>query len=276
MRPNSTITTKRCRGCNETKDIQNFYWREDRQTHFTLCIVCWNKHAEDRRRASREKALTYPGGEKRCWRCKQSKPYADFPRCSTNSSGFSKACRPCNAILHSLWYEKNRLAQPEPPAEKRCRCCKENKARVEFSIDRASLDGLKQWCRECSARAYQARKRPLLYSRPANIRHDYGLSTEGYDAIIQRQNNRCAICGKTPPRLVVDHDHKTDAIRGMLCSPCNQFLAVVEIAGMVESAQRYLILSKITGDLRPIVQPNGLPHPRRDAYLKKIKMGKPA
>jgi hypothetical protein len=43
------------------------------------------------------------------------------------------------------------------------------------------------------------------------------------------QNNLCAICGNpqhqfhkgTRKRLYVDHDHKTNKVRGLLCNNCN-------------------------------------------------------
>jgi hypothetical protein len=52
--------------------------------------------------------------------------------------------------------------------------------------------------------------------------------------MITVQSNLCAICGKpetrvvqagTPPRLSVDHDHKTGKVRGLLCAECNTMLA---------------------------------------------------
>lgn len=39
----------------------------------------------------------------------------------------------------------------------------------------------------------------------------------------------CAICLKpSDKRLAVDHDHETDEIRGLLCSPCNFALGLFE------------------------------------------------
>lgn len=37
------------------------------------------------------------------------------------------------------------------------------------------------------------------------------------------QGNRCGICGihNDRERLVVDHDHKSGMVRGLLCGPCN-------------------------------------------------------
>ncbi|UUV32283.1 endonuclease VII domain-containing protein [Amycolatopsis roodepoortensis] len=35
------------------------------------------------------------------------------------------------------------------------------------------------------------------------------------------QDGRCASCGTTPERLVLDHDHESGLIRGALCDGCN-------------------------------------------------------
>jgi hypothetical protein len=44
-----------------------------------------------------------------------------------------------------------------------------------------------------------------------------------YNLFIKKQNNKCAICGKPQfkKRLSIDHNHKTDKIRGLLCNNCN-------------------------------------------------------
>lgn len=53
----------------------------------------------------------------------------------------------------------------------------------------------------------------------------YGISDADYDQILIAQGGTCAICGKARGirrRLAVDHDHKTGAVRGLLCDPCNR------------------------------------------------------
>jgi len=52
----------------------------------------------------------------------------------------------------------------------------------------------------------------------------YGLSAARYDALMDQQGGRCAVCGGPPTgqgRLHVDHDHATSLVRGLLCHDCN-------------------------------------------------------
>lgn len=51
-----------------------------------------------------------------------------------------------------------------------------------------------------------------------------GITPEIYGEKLSRQNGVCAICGKTNTggkRLFIDHDHKSGAVRGLLCTHCN-------------------------------------------------------
>ena len=42
--------------------------------------------------------------------------------------------------------------------------------------------------------------------------------------MIRDQRSRCAICGEHLVSPHVDHDHRTGAVRGMLCPACNHGL----------------------------------------------------
>lgn len=83
---------------------------------------------------------------------------------------------------------------------------------------------------EYDATRYDPRRR-----RDAYLRKQFGISLDDYEAMADRQDGRCAVCGLTPesPRagkrftngvLVVDHCHATGRVRGLLCDPCNRGL----------------------------------------------------
>lgn len=55
----------------------------------------------------------------------------------------------------------------------------------------------------------------------AERRRLYGLTQEQFDAMLQAQDGRCAICKEPMGRVCTDHDHSTGEARGLLCLTCN-------------------------------------------------------
>lgn len=58
------------------------------------------------------------------------------------------------------------------------------------------------------------------YARRFRLKDSYGLTLEEVDKMAESQDNKCGICGREAS-LVVDHDHSTGDVRGMLCHRCN-------------------------------------------------------
>src|SRR3990167_2563894 len=59
-------------------------------------------------------------------------------------------------------------------------------------------------------------------SHTYQIKRKYGLPITEYNAMVAAQGGRCAICHELDTRrLSIDHNHKTHAIRQLLCSHCN-------------------------------------------------------
>jgi len=70
------------------------------------------------------------------------------------------------------------------------------------------------------------RQNPEVFLR-ATVKR-YGLTLEEFLSLANLQGGRCAICRRLPQeargdvrRLAVDHDHQTNAVRGLLCNHCN-------------------------------------------------------
>lgn len=71
-----------------------------------------------------------------------------------------------------------------------------------------------------------------------NLLRRYNLPYAEYRKLFKAQNGKCAICrkpqtevfGKTgeTKRLCVDHCHKTNRVRGLLCSHCNRALGKMQ------------------------------------------------
>lgn len=82
----------------------------------------------------------------------------------------------------------------------------------------------------------------------------YGVTTEAYDAALEAQGHRCAICrtDKAAARHShyswrVDHCHATDKVRGLLCHNCNIAMGLLkENMETLEAMINYLKYHKIT------------------------------
>ncbi len=74
----------------------------------------------------------------------------------------------------------------------------------------------------------------LEYRRNYRRRVNYGLSPAEHDRMLADQNRRCAICWTDDPKTarvdtwIVDHNHITGQVRGLLCSPCNRALGMFQ------------------------------------------------
>lgn len=68
-----------------------------------------------------------------------------------------------------------------------------------------------------------------LRSKHHDLRKSYGIGLAEYDALLERQDGKCAICNTLPDRgLCVDHCHNSKAVRGLLCHSCNRALGMFD------------------------------------------------
>jgi hypothetical protein len=126
---------------------------------------------------------------------------------------------------------------------KTCTDCNQLKSFNEFNPHRAKC----KLCLNKQHREYCKRNRPVI-SRIIRKRllKKYGLTLESFDVILRAQGYQCAICRSSDPKnkfnvFVVDHDHKTNQVRGLLCTHCNAVLGMLEKnLNMIPRVKMYL------------------------------------
>lgn len=104
---------------------------------------------------------------------------------------------------------------------KTCKTCGKKKQEKEFATAIGTRgQKLNADCQEC---------RKKMYGKRTRLKR-YGITIEEYNAILIKQNGKCAICGNgsTEKDLSVDHDHITGHIRGLLCNSCNMAIGLFD------------------------------------------------
>jgi hypothetical protein len=140
------------------------------------------------------------------------------------------------------WGRKH-IAAPE--GTKYCPKCKVYKPTNLFGAHNSKADRLRSWCKLCEVR--KPGKHHREKSSAASRRIRYGLTSEAYKELFEKQSGVCAICGKpetkilrgTVASLSVDHDHTTGAIRGLLCAACN--VAIGQFKDSISLLERAII-----------------------------------
>lgn len=84
--------------------------------------------------------------------------------------------------------------------------------------------------KQCQA-CYRKQRQPTrsLYERrrEQSLKRRYGITLEDFDRMKAEQGGVCAICLKREAK-VVDHDHKTGRVRGLLCGGCNGAIGILD------------------------------------------------
>lgn len=66
-------------------------------------------------------------------------------------------------------------------------------------------------------------------ARNSALKAKFGITIDEYDAMFKAQRGRCAVCGEKYGRtLHVDHCHRTNAVRGLLCQKCNMAIGLLQ------------------------------------------------
>ena len=70
----------------------------------------------------------------------------------------------------------------------------------------------------------------------------YGLNKADIKIMLDKQNEECAICySKLTMSFCVDHNHKTNKVRGLLCTNCNTGLGMFKDSiNLLKNAREYM------------------------------------
>lgn len=114
------------------------------------------------------------------------------------------------------------------PTEKYCYVCRRILPDENFAKNSTKPGEIRPECRECDNLQRKERKQREKERDPEGwrdkyLKKKYNISLDEYNQMVLDQNSLCWICEEEID-LVVDHDHETGLVRGLLCNLCNTSL----------------------------------------------------
>ena len=141
-------------------------------------------------------------GKRQCSVCKQFLPVSSFGKIKQNKvDGLQYHCKKCGRNIHKEYRENNR-------GKYRNSALKWYYKNRDHVLEKQKKD----------------REKNKQRTREYGLKYKYGITQADYDIMYKNQEGKCAICGSKKKNLHVDHDHKTNGVRGLLCHHCNHGL----------------------------------------------------
>jgi hypothetical protein len=157
---------------------------------------------------------------RQCKKCGQAKDLEEFALNRYGSKTYRRrTCRECYNAAHP----KHEISGgPLHLVCNICNKCSEAKEISEFPRHRLCLYGVEHVCKAC--KLDRRREFAALYperAKDVDLKGHYGITLADYHELHRKQQAKCAICGTSDEKLVVDHNHTTGQVRGLLCHLCN-------------------------------------------------------
>lgn len=125
---------------------------------------------------------------------------------------------------------------------KQCKATRDNAARKKVQAVKNCLTCGKEIVPERSTKKFCSNKckddnKTRKMTRWLRIEKYYGLTEQEWTAILESQNNVCAICNRKSKVWHTDHDHRCcpagrhtcgKCVRGILCNRCNQAIGLLK------------------------------------------------
>lgn len=173
---------------------------------------------------------------KKCSKCHLELDESSFYRRKDRKIGYTSKCSKCSAKQSKMSREKNK----EIIKARKQEIYLKNKEHIlaqKSEYYKKNKDKINKKKKEIPKEKLASEKRKAKY----------GITTEQFNLLVEKQDNKCAICGidgkNTHKKvLCIDHDHITKHIRGLLCDTCNRAIGMLKDSPeLLEKAQQYLI-----------------------------------
>jgi len=120
-----------------------------------------------------------------------------------------------------------------------------NKKEWQFENKKQSNINSKEWYKrnKDKVKEYCAKPEIKRKRKDYNLKRNYGITIEVFEHMYKEQEGICLICHEpfSFDKLVVDHDHETGKVRGLLCISCNRAIGFLKDSILItESAVEYL------------------------------------
>ena len=141
--------------------------------------------------------------EKKCGKCGQMLPLAEFHKSTKASDGHQSWCKACNREKTNEWRARNREHVNKYAADWRAQ-------------NKEAIAGYKR-------------------------RLKYDITDDQFNDLRDAQAGKCAICARQMEFACVDHCHSTGEVRGLLCASCNIAIGhMKDDPGRLRAAAAYL------------------------------------
>jgi len=130
-------------------------------------------------------------------------------------------------------YNKEYFSRPEVIARAKIRNAERRHIRSAYKKTEAG---------KLAEKKYRQTEKAIKYQHEYRLKKIYGIDEAVYQQMFKGQKGKCAICDKTVlGRLHIDHCHSTQAVRGLLCGPCNRGLGLFkDDTDIMQKAIHYL------------------------------------
>ncbi len=183
---------------------------------------------------------------KECKTCKVYKIFSAFSPKKNGRYGVAAHCKNCTNKKMKTLYQKDpekfkeqaRLRYQKDPEKGR------TVSRLEYKKDPEKAKNYNKLWRQKNTEysgSYYKKNQTRLTER--RLKAKYGMELEEYNARLIYQKGVCAICNlpEKGRNLAVDHCHKTNKIRGLLCKLCNAGIGMLkEDTKALQKAIEYL------------------------------------